>query len=144
MARAPVRLHPHLFDPNAANSSPFRSPLSVPREFRLAPVNRAQHAATLKRRLEETAQTAEQRVQEQQAAGIDGGHGIVLQFEGATNFGELYSSLPFLTFRLPFRLFDLIPHLRGGDPLVLGTVGEDAAGDRVEGFQDFGHAIRAL
>lgn len=58
--------------------------------------------------------------------------------------GELYSSLPFLTFRLPFRLFDLVPHFGGGDPLVLRTVGEDAAGDRVEGFQDFSHAIRAL
>lgn len=93
MARAPVRLHPHLYDPNAASSSPFRSPLSVPREFRLAPVNRAQHAATLKRRLEETAATAEQRAQEQQAAGIDGGHGIVLQFEGTTNFEMKFESL---------------------------------------------------
>lgn len=58
--------------------------------------------------------------------------------------GDLYSSLPFLTFRLPFRLFDLVPHLRGGYALVLRAVGENTTGDRVEGFQDFGHAIRAL
>ena len=65
-------------------------------------------------------------------------------YEKQKNIRELYSSLPFLTFRLPFRLFDLVSHLRGGDALVLGAIGEDAAGDRVEGFQDFGHAIRAL
>lgn len=93
MARAPVRLHPHLFDPNAATSSPFRSPLAVPREFRLAPVNRAQHAAMLKRKLEETADTAKERAEAQQAAGIDGGHGIVLQFEGAANFEMKFESL---------------------------------------------------
>lgn len=93
MARAPVRLHPHLFDPKAATSSPFRSPLSMQREFRLSPVNRAQHAATLKRKLEETAQSAKDRVEEQKAAGIDGGHGIVLQFEGAPNFEMKFESL---------------------------------------------------
>lgn len=93
MARAPVRLHPHLFDPNAATSSPFRSPLSVSREFRLAPVNRAQHAAALKGKLEQTAAAAQQRADDQKAAGIDGGHGIVLQFEGAANFEMKFESL---------------------------------------------------
>lgn len=93
MARAPVRLHPHLFDPNAATSSDFRSPLAVPREHRLAPVNRAQHAAELKRKLEQTAQTAAERAEAQEAAGIDGGHGIVLQFVGAPNFEMKFESL---------------------------------------------------
>lgn len=59
-------------------------------------------------------------------------------------FRELYISLPFLTFRLPFRLFDLVPHLGSGDSLVLRAIGEDAAGNRVEGFQNLSHAIRAL
>jgi len=93
MALAPVRLHPHLFDPNAAASSDFRSPLAVPREHRLAPVNRAQHAAALTRKLEETAEIAKARAEEQQAAGIDGGHGIVLQFESAANFEMKFESL---------------------------------------------------
>lgn len=93
MALAPLRLHPHLFDPNAATSSNFRSPQAVPREHRLAPVNRAQHAAALKRKLEETAEIATERAEAQQAAGIDGGHGIVLQFEGAANFEMKFESL---------------------------------------------------
>ena len=95
MARAPVRLHPHLFDPNAATSSDFRSPLAVPREHRLAPINRAQHAAALKRKLEEAADVAENRAEAQKAAGIDGGLGIVLQFEGAANFEMKFESLDF-------------------------------------------------
>lgn len=93
MARAPVRLHPHLFDPNAATSSDFRSPLAVPREHRLAQVNRAQHATALKRKLAEAADVAETRAEAQKAAGIDGGLGIVLQFEGAANFEMKFESL---------------------------------------------------
>ena len=70
-------------------------------------------------------------------------HDIVLTFDGPET-SESAEPNPFLTFRLPFRLFDLVAHLGGGDTLVLRTVGKNAAGDRVEGFQDFGHAIRAL
>lgn len=93
MARAPLRRHPHLFDPRPAASQPFRSPQAVPREFRLAPVNRAQHAAHLKHKLEEVAERAEERAEMQQAAGIDGGHGIVVEFESATNFEMKFESL---------------------------------------------------
>lgn len=93
MARAPLRRHPHLFDPKAAASQPFRSPLAVPREFRLAPVNRAQHAAHLKQQLEQVADKAKARADAQEAAGIDGGHGIVVEFEGAANFEMKFESL---------------------------------------------------
>lgn len=93
MARAPLRQHPHLLVPKAATSQPFRSPQSVPREFRLAPVNRAQHAARLKKQLDEIADKAEERAEQQQAAGIDGGHGIVVEFEGAANFEMKFESL---------------------------------------------------
>ena len=93
MARAPLRRHPHLFDPRAAASQPFRSPQAVPREFRLAPVNRAQHAARLKRQLEQVAERAEERAEAQQAAGIDGGHGIVVEFESVANFEMKFESL---------------------------------------------------
>jgi hypothetical protein len=88
-----VRLHPHLFDPRAAASSAFRSPLSVPREFRLMPVRRAQHAADLKRKIEEAAELSDARVEEQKARGIDGGHGIALQFESAPAFEMKFESL---------------------------------------------------
>ena len=93
MARQPLRRHPHLFDPRAATSQPFRSPQAVPREFRLAPVNRAQHAARLKQQLEEITDKAEERADAQRAAGIDGGHGIVVEFEGSPNFEMKFDSL---------------------------------------------------
>jgi hypothetical protein len=88
-----VRLHPHLFDPNAAQPSPFRSPLSVPREFRLAPVNRAQHAASLKQKLEQAEKASDEAVEAQKARGIDGGHGIAVEFVGAANFEMKFDSL---------------------------------------------------
>ena len=93
MARAPSRRHPHLFDPRAAASQPFRSPQAIPREFRLAPVNRAQHAARLKQQLEQVAERADERAEAQAAAGIDGGHGIVVEFESAANFEMKFESL---------------------------------------------------
>ena len=88
-----VRLHPDHFDPNAAQPSTFRSPLSVPREFRLAPVNRAQHAASLKQKLEQAEEASDEAVEAQKARGIDGGHGIAVEFVGAANFEMKFDSL---------------------------------------------------
>lgn len=88
-----ARLHPHLFNPRAAVSSPFRSPLSVQREFKLAPRDRGQHARHLIDRVGEAEQALEDRVKAQQDKGIDSGYGITLEFEGAPDFDFKFESL---------------------------------------------------
>jgi hypothetical protein len=96
MAADAPRLHPHLFDPNAATSQPFTSPrpgrgegLSVQQR------NRAQHAAQLLNKLQAIEPVSKQRAEEQKAQGVDGGHGIYLQFESAPGFDLKFESLNF-------------------------------------------------
>ena len=87
------RLHPHLFPPDAAQSSPYRSPQSGGGEFRRSPRDREQHAAWLKRQIEQAGQVAETRVQEQKDQGLEAGYGITLQFESDPNFDLKFESL---------------------------------------------------
>jgi hypothetical protein len=91
-----VRLHPHIFDPNAATSQEFRTPRpgrgSAPS---LQSRDRAQHAARLLRQLEDVEEAAEDRIAEQKAQGVDAGNGIYLQFDSEPGFDLKFESLDF-------------------------------------------------
>lgn len=87
------RLHPHLISPRAAQSSPYTNPQGGGGEFRLAAQNRAQHAARLKRQLEDAQAALEERVEDQKAQGIDAGTGITIQFESEANVEMKFESL---------------------------------------------------
>lgn len=96
MAAAPPRLHPHLFDPNAATSQPYRSPKpGRGQNLSLQQRDRAQHAARLLGQLEGIEPVTQQRVADQKAEGVDGGHGIYLVFDSAPGFDLKFESLDF-------------------------------------------------
>ena len=93
MARQP-RLHPHLFDPNAAGSRPFTSPNAPPPGgFALPNRNRAQHAAHLLRQINAVANASDQRVASQKAEGLDAGFGITIEFVSSPDFELRFESL---------------------------------------------------
>ncbi len=87
------RLHPHLFLARAAQSSPYTNPQGGGGEFQRMARDRAQHAAHLKRRIEEAQQALEERVADQKAQGIDADTGITIQFESEPNFEMKFDSL---------------------------------------------------
>lgn len=96
MAADAPRLHPHLFDPNAATSQPFTSPRPGRGEsLSLQQRNRAQHAKRLLDKLEAIDPLAKQRVDEAKALGVDAGHGIYLQFDSEPGFDLKFESLEF-------------------------------------------------
>ncbi len=96
MAAAPPRLHPHLFDPNAAISQPFTSPRpGRGASLSLQQRNRAQHAKQLLDKLEAIDPVGKQRADEANALGVDAGYGIYLQFESEPGFDLKFESLEF-------------------------------------------------
>jgi hypothetical protein len=91
-----VRLHPHLFDPAAAASSDFKTPKpGRGTALSLQARDRAGHAAHLLTQLNQIEQAAQQRVAAQKAEGVDGGNGIVLQFDSEPGFDLKFESLDF-------------------------------------------------
>src|SRR5687767_5284590 len=96
MAADNTRLHPHIFDPKAASSQPFKTPRPGRGEkLSIQQRDRAQHAAYLLDKLGALDPVAKQRAAEQKAQGIDGGYGIYLQFESAPGFDLKFESLDF-------------------------------------------------
>src|SRR2546427_4518709 len=96
MAADPPRLHPHLFPPAAATSQPFTSPRPGRGErLSLQQRDRARHADELLTKIRKVEPVAAQRVADQKAEGVDGGHGIYLQFESAPGFDLKFESLDF-------------------------------------------------
>ncbi len=91
-----LRLHPHLFDPNAATRQDFATPRpGRGKSLSLQQRNRAQHAAHLLGQLEVIQERVEERVTAQKAEGVDAGNGIILQFESETGFDLKFESLDF-------------------------------------------------
>lgn len=91
-----ARLHPHLFDPNAAAERQFRSPLSGrDKALSLQQRDRATHAQALLEKLRAIEPVAERAAEQQEAEGINGGHGIYLQFESEPGFDLKFESLDF-------------------------------------------------
>jgi hypothetical protein len=94
MAADAPRLHPHLFDPNAATSQPFTSPRPGRGDsLSLQQRNRAQHAKRLLDKLEAIDHVSNQQVDDAKAIGVDAGHGIYLQFESEPGFDLKFESL---------------------------------------------------
>jgi Subtilase family len=86
--------HPHLIVPSTSEPTRFTSPSSGPRDrITLPPRDRAAHANSLIAQLNEIAPTAEARVQEQKAIGLDAGLGIYLAFESEPEFPLKFESL---------------------------------------------------
>ncbi|MES1200229.1 MAG: S8 family peptidase [Pseudomonadota bacterium] len=91
-----VRLHPHLFDPAAATTSDFQTPRpGRGTALSLQARDRAGHAAHLLAQLNQIQQSAQQRVAEQKAEGVDAGNGIYLQFDSEPGFDLKFESLEF-------------------------------------------------
>lgn len=91
-----VRLHPHLFDPNAAARHDFRTPRpGRGKTLSLQARNRAQHAANLLRQLDDIGEETEHRVTAQKAEGVDAGNGVYLQFDSEPGFDLKFESLEF-------------------------------------------------
>lgn len=91
-----VRLHPHLFDPNAATRQDFATPRpGRGKALSLQARDRAAHAAHLLGQLDAIKDEAEKRRDAQKAAGVDGGHGIYIQFQGDPGFDLKFESLEF-------------------------------------------------
>ena len=93
MARQPLRLHPHLFVPDPAASYPYTNPIKGRSKVRTMPRDRAQHAARIKRQLEQAAREAEARAENQRNEGIETGAGITISFEGEPGFDLKFESL---------------------------------------------------
>jgi hypothetical protein len=90
------RLHPHLFDPNAATRQDFTTPRpGRGKALSLQARDRAQHAAHLLEQLEDIQEQSQERVAAQKAEGIDAGNGIYLQFQGEPGFDLKFESLNF-------------------------------------------------
>jgi Subtilase family len=86
--------HPHVFVPTTSEPLRFTSPNSGPRDgLNLPHRNRQAHAQTLIAKLEEIAPTAESRIEDQRAFGLDDGLGIYLTFESEPNFELKFESL---------------------------------------------------
>lgn len=91
-----VRLHPHIFDPNAATRHDFATPRpGRGKALSLQARNRAQHAARLLEELEGIGEQAVERVGAQKAEGVDAGNGVYLQFDSAPGFDLKFESLDF-------------------------------------------------
>ena len=91
-----VRLHPHLFDPNAASRHDFATPRpGRGKAISLQALDRAQHAARLLSQMEDIEEKAVQRVSAQKAEGVDAGNGVYLQFDSAPGFDLKFESLEF-------------------------------------------------
>lgn len=91
-----VRLHPHILDPTAAASRDFKTPRpGRGTALSLQARDRAGHAAHLIAQLEQIEQSAQQRVAEQKAEGVDAGNGIYLQFDSEPGFDLKFESLEF-------------------------------------------------
>lgn len=91
-----VRLHPHLFDPNAAASQNFVTPRpGRGKALSLQARDRAQHAARLLDQLEGIGEKAGERVTAQKAEGVDAGNGVYLQFDSEPGFDLKFESLDF-------------------------------------------------
>jgi len=91
-----VRLHPHIFNPNAAASQDFVTPRpGRGKALSIQARDRAQHAARLLNQLQQISDTAEERVTEQKAEGVDAGNGIYLQFDSDAGFDLKFESLEF-------------------------------------------------
>jgi hypothetical protein len=89
-----ARLHPHLFDPNAATRQDFTTPRpGRGKALSLQARDRAQHAAHLLGQLENIQEKAQERVAAQKAEGVDAGNGIYLQFQGEPGFDLQFDSL---------------------------------------------------
>ena len=91
-----VRLHPHLFDPNAAASQNFVTPRpGRGKALSLQARDRAQHAKRLLDQLEGIGEEAGERVAAQKAEGVDAGNGVYLQFDSEPGFDLKFDSLEF-------------------------------------------------
>ena len=91
-----VRLHPHILDPTAAASRDFKTPRpGRATALSLQARDRAGHAAQLLAQLEQIERSAQQRIAEQRAEGVDAGNGIYLQFDSEPGFDLKFESLEF-------------------------------------------------
>lgn len=91
-----VRLHPHILDPTAAASRDFKTPRpGRGTTLSLQARDRAGHAAHLLSQLEQIERSAQQRIAEQRAEGVDAGNGIYLQFDSEPGFDLKFESLEF-------------------------------------------------
>lgn len=89
-----MALHPHLFVPQGPAPVRFTSPSSGRREpLNLPQRDRAEHAQNLITKLETLGETAQTRVEEQRAFGLDEGAGIYLTFQSEPNFDLKFESL---------------------------------------------------
>jgi hypothetical protein len=89
-----VRLHPHLFDPNAATRQDFATPRpGRGKALSLQARDRAQHAAHLLGQLQDIQEKAEERVAAQETHGADARIGIYLQFLSDPGFDLKFESL---------------------------------------------------
>lgn len=90
------RMHPHLFDPNAATRQDFATPRpGRGKALSLQARDRAQHAARLVDQMSKVQPEAEVRVAAQRAEGVDAGNGVYLQFQGEPGFDLKFESLNF-------------------------------------------------
>jgi hypothetical protein len=91
-----VRFYPHIFDPTAVVSRDFKTPRpGRGKALSLQARDRASHAAHLLAQLDQIEETAQQRIAEQKAEGVDAGNGIYLQFESEPGFDLKFESLEF-------------------------------------------------
>lgn len=91
-----VRLHPHILDPTAAASRDFKTPRpGRGTALSLQARDRAGHAAHLLAQFEQIERSAQQRIAEQRAEGVDAGNGIYLQFDSEPGFDLKFESLEF-------------------------------------------------
>jgi len=86
--------HPHLFVQQIPDPVRFTSPSSGRQDPLMRPArNRAEHAQNLIAQLEAVSETADERVEEQKAFGLDDGFGIYLTFQSDPNFELKFESL---------------------------------------------------
>lgn len=91
-----VRLHPHIFHPNAAARHDFSTPRpGRGKALSLQARDRAQHAARLLGQMEGIEPRAAERVAAQKAEGVDAGNGVYLQFDSEPGFDLKFESLDF-------------------------------------------------